>query len=66
MRGIRVSGDIAMWPEGQVLPRELGLEVLFAPHGEEILTPWRVAAWSEPGPQRRGGLGAPSSLRTDG
>ncbi|MFD8542410.1 hypothetical protein [Streptomyces sp. NPDC059649] len=28
LREIQVSGDTSLWPEGHILPRELGLEVL--------------------------------------
>ncbi|PNE41123.1 MULTISPECIES: hypothetical protein [Streptomyces] len=45
MREIQVSGDIAMWPEGQVLPRELGLEVLLrVPDVESLVREYR---WEE-------------------
>ncbi|WP_438489220.1 hypothetical protein [Streptomyces sp. S186] len=45
MREIQVSGDTTMWPEGQILPREMGLEVLSrVPDVESLVRDYR---WEE-------------------
>jgi hypothetical protein len=42
---ILVSGDVTTWPEGQILPREMGLEVLL--RAEDFQSVVRDYTWKE-------------------